>query len=68
MAEISNSENLEGEETLANMTDQEKQEWATNFLEERGFSVNGGKLGEGKEDALKRAVSGTTRKPGSHKS
>lgn len=60
--------NLGEEKKLEDMTEQEKQEWATKFLEERGFSVNGGKLGEGKEDAMKRAVSGTTRKPGSHKS
>lgn len=59
--------NLEEEKKLDDMTEQEKIEWASNFLKDHGFNIHGGKQGEGKEDALNRAASGTTRKPGSHK-
>ncbi len=70
MAEFSNSETLEGEEKkFEDMTDQEKTEWASNFLKEKGYSVvDGGNPDKGKEDAMKRAGTGSTRKPGSHKS
>ena len=58
----------EDEERFEDMTMAEKEEWATGFLRERGYSVSGGEKGEGRDDAMKKAWRGGSPKPGSHHS
>lgn len=66
--EVLESQPENDEKNFEDMTLGEKEEWATNFLRERGFSVSGGKRGEGKEDAMTRAWRGGSGKPRSHRS